>query len=72
VIRIDPAAIGPALGEIRRLLGLSQRGLASDAGLHSSQLSHWEAGQRTPDLASLVKLAHALGYDLALIPRSEP
>jgi transcriptional regulator with XRE-family HTH domain len=69
--RINPDAIGPALGELRQLLRISQRDLATDAGLHSSQLSYWERGLRTPDISSLVKLAHALGYDLALIPRED-
>lgn len=71
MIRIDPTAIGPAIGDLRRLLGIQQRDLAADAGLFPSQLSYWERGLRTPDLKSLVKLAHALGYDLALIPRED-
>jgi transcriptional regulator with XRE-family HTH domain len=69
MIRIDPDRIGPAIGELRRLLGLTQVALAEEAGIFPSQLSHWEHEDRRPDLASLVKVARALGYDLALIPR---
>lgn len=71
MIRIDPAAIGPALGNLRQLLGIRQRDLAADAGLFPSQLSYWERGLRDPDLKSLVKIARALGYDLALVPRED-
>jgi transcriptional regulator with XRE-family HTH domain len=72
LIRIDDATrLGPALGNIRAMLGMRMSDLAEDAGLHTSQLSYWERGLRTPDMKSLVKLAHALGYDLALIPRED-
>lgn len=67
----SPDAVGPALGNLRRLLGISQVRLASDSGLWPSQLSHWEAGDRHPDLASLAKVVRALGYDLALVPRED-
>lgn len=67
----DPNRIGPALGDIRKLLGLTQVALAADAGLWPSQISQWEAGQTHPDLVSLAKLAAGLGYDLALIPRED-
>lgn len=71
MIRIDPDAIGPAIGNLRRMLGLRMSDLAEDAGLHTSQLSYWERGLRTPDIRSLVKLARALGYDIALVPLIE-
>jgi transcriptional regulator with XRE-family HTH domain len=67
----SPDAVGPALGELRRLLGISQVQLASDAGLWPSQLSHWESGNRHPDLASLAKVAAGFGFDLALAPRED-
>lgn len=68
-----PAAdrIGPALDEIRRLLGITQQQLAEDSGVWPSQLSHWKTGDRQPDLASLVKVAGGLGYQLALVPKED-
>jgi transcriptional regulator with XRE-family HTH domain len=72
VIRLpDDGRIGPALRGIRRMHRLTQKQLAADSGLWPSQLAHWERGDRQPDLASLIKLAAGLGYDLALIPRED-
>ena len=67
----DPAAFGASLIGLRQMFGVTQKQLATDAGLWQSQVSHWESGQRIPDLPSIVKLANALGYDLALVPRGE-
>ena len=67
----DPAAFGASLIGLRQMFGVTQKQLATDAGLWQSQVSHWESGQRIPDLPSIVKLANALGYDLALIPKED-
>jgi transcriptional regulator with XRE-family HTH domain len=69
VIRIaNPDAIGPALRDLRTLYRLTQVQLATDAGVCNSQISHWERGERHPDLVSLARVIAALGYDLALVP----
>lgn len=72
MIRLDDLAhFGPTLIGLRQMFGMTQKQLATDAGLWQSQVSHWESGDRVPDLPSLLKLAAALDYDLALIPRED-
>jgi len=72
VIRLtDPARIGPALGQLRVLLRLTQRQLCAITGQKQSRLSVWETGAETPDLRSVLRVAQALGYDLALIPKED-
>jgi transcriptional regulator with XRE-family HTH domain len=45
---------------LRELRGLTQAELGSRAGIGAASVSHFETGQRTPSLESLVKLADAL------------
>jgi hypothetical protein len=75
----DPERIGPALAEIRNMLGLGRRQVArhiahitgrTETSINA-QLWTWDVGRRHPDLASLGPLLDALGYDLALIPRED-
>ena len=70
MIRIDdPNALGPVLAQLR---AVSQRALVADIdGMSQSQLADWERGHSLPKLPNLIRLAHALGYDLALIPRED-
>lgn len=81
MIRIsDPAQLGAALDEIRQLLGITQRDLARlvadqtdrDAETVRGQLSSWAVGRNSPSAKSLAPVLAALGYDLALIPRTTP
>jgi len=58
-----------ALAFMRATGGLTQRGLAAVSGFRQAQISLWEINARTPNVASLIRLADALGYDLALILR---
>jgi hypothetical protein len=80
VIRIpDAARIGPALAEIRNLLGYSRTELAqliADAtgrDPHSvrNQLGEWDRLENCPTVRTLGPALDALGYDLALIPRED-
>ena len=80
MIRIDdPARLGPVLGEIRRLYGMSRLGLAREIAeatgrsLHGveNQLKSWDGGVNAPTVTALAPLLAALGYDLALIPRED-
>jgi transcriptional regulator with XRE-family HTH domain len=72
VIRLtDPNQIGPALSDLRRLNRTSQRALAADSHTRQAQISNFELGATRPNLDTLVRLAAALGYDLALIPKEE-
>jgi len=46
--------------EMRHALDLTQEGTADRAGLHRSEVALIEAGERTPRLNTIVKLAGAL------------
>lgn len=80
MIRIaDPTKLGPALGDLRAINGLSRRRLAriiaaatgrSETSVNS-QLWGWDNAIHQPDLASIPIVLDALGYDLALIPRKD-
>lgn len=58
----------PATGEefkqnlrrIRELRGMTQAEMGQRAGVAAASVSHFETGQRSPSLATLVKLADAL------------
>ena len=69
VIALD--RLGGILGDLRILARLSQRQLATDAGLRQGQISAYELSKLAPTVPSLIRLAHALGYDLALVPRED-
>lgn len=80
MIRIaDPSNLGPALRDIRNLLGYNRRQLAqavaeaTGRGLPGvySQLREWDHGKHSPTAKALGPVLAALGYDLALIPREE-
>jgi DNA-binding transcriptional regulator YiaG len=59
------------LRESREDQRLSRRALAPRAGCSMSSLSYWETGTAWPLAPNLFALAAALGYDLALVPRSD-
>jgi transcriptional regulator with XRE-family HTH domain len=48
------------LQRLRELRKLTQAELGNRAGIAAASISHFETGQRTPSLESLVKLADAL------------
>ena len=50
----------------RKALGMSQRTLCRLADVPRSSLGHYEAGDHSPTLPVLVRLAEAMGYDLVL------
>lgn len=62
MIRID----GPTLAELRQQAGLTQYELADRTGIPQARISRAELGRPIDDLT---RMAAALGYDLALIPR---
>jgi hypothetical protein len=75
----DPTRIGPALGNIREMLGIGRRELARaiaaktgrSATSVNAQLWQWDKGRHAPDLSSLALQLDILGYDLALIPKAD-
>lgn len=53
----------------REALSWTQAELAAAAGLYPRSIQHWEAGTKEPTVASLTKLAKALGKQTAdLLP----
>jgi transcriptional regulator with XRE-family HTH domain len=53
--------------EIRKEKGLTQRELAEAANLAQPAIARLESKAVTPQLDTLLKIAAALGYDLALV-----
>ena len=77
MIRIaDPTKIGPALEELRTMLGVSRRSLARAVGnaTHrdtdsvNSQIWAWERSGRSPHSGSLAAVLDELGWGLAFVP----
>jgi transcriptional regulator with XRE-family HTH domain len=59
---VDPVqAFGRNLRAQRQRQGLSQEALGHAAGLHLSEVSRLERGEREPRLGTVVKLSRALG-----------
>jgi DNA-binding XRE family transcriptional regulator len=72
VIRLDqPSDFTPALRRMRQDAALTQRDLGHNAGITHTTISLIERGSYGTTLHTLLRLAHALGYDLALIPRED-
>jgi transcriptional regulator with XRE-family HTH domain len=59
------------LGLIRAERGMSLRRLGSLVIATRQQVAEWLRGYHVPASQRLFDLAHALGYDLALIPRED-
>lgn len=53
----------------RQTRHLTQHAFGTKYGFTKRQMTSWETGLNTPDLAMAIYIAHACGYDLALIPR---
>lgn len=69
-IRIPTARdVASALREARG--DLPQDRLAVRSGISADTISLTETGRNRPLVVTLIELAHALGYDLALIPRED-
>lgn len=66
-------ALAKMIRDHRKARNLSQRELATRAGLHQSAVSEMESGYRILTIPTLARLAHAMGTELSisLIP-AEP
>ena len=60
---------GDRLRELRGVAGLTQRQLAARAGTSSAAISNFEAGNNSPTLGTLVRLADALGCNVSDLVR---
>lgn len=56
--------LGRRIKRRRQFLDLSQEALAERAGIHRTQISFYEHGERMPLASTLVKLAAALGVSV--------
>ena len=56
--------VGPAFRQLREQAGLSQEGLAFEAGLDRTYISGIERGRRNPSLKSMQRIAEQLGVTL--------
>jgi len=56
--------LGRRVKRRRNFLDLSQEALAERAGIHRTQISLYENGERMPLASSLIKLAAALGISV--------
>jgi transcriptional regulator with XRE-family HTH domain len=56
--------LGRRIRRRRRHLDLSQESLAERAGIHRTQITLYETGERMPLAVTLVKLAAALGVSV--------
>lgn len=65
----DPADFGPAIRSMKTAAGISDTELAKAAGISRPHVANMRWGGFVPSFRTLLKLADALGYDLALIPR---
>jgi transcriptional regulator with XRE-family HTH domain len=66
----EPGDLTGRLQAARQARGLSQQAFALYERFDRTQLSRWENGTE-PSLSNAIRLARALGYDLALVPRQE-
>lgn len=59
-----PKEIGEYLQRLRKAKGLTQADLAKQLGIAPPSLAQFETGRKNMTLATLNKLADALGYEL--------
>lgn len=57
--------VGANVRRLRKAMGVSQEGLAHEAGMSMRYLAGLERGEENPSLDFLVKLADALGVEPA-------
>lgn len=59
--------LGRAVRQQREAAGLSLRGLAANSGISASMISEIERGTKSPSVATVVRLAQALGVGAAAL-----
>jgi HTH-type transcriptional regulator/antitoxin HipB len=68
----DLKALGSLLRRHRERRGLSQRELASMSGVDAKQISRIETAAHEAKITTILRVAAALGLDLAITYRSGP
>lgn len=64
--------LGKRIRAKRRELGMSQEGLAHEAGLDRSYVGRIERGEHNLTFVSLVRIARAMGCDVAALTSGLP
>lgn len=64
--------LGKRIRAKRRELGMSQEGLAHEAGLDRSYVGRIERGEHNLTFVSLVRIARAMGCDVAALAAGIP
>lgn len=64
--------LGKRIRAKRRALGMSQEGLAHEAGLDRSYVGRIERGEHNLTFVSLVRIARAMGCDVAALTTGIP
>lgn len=67
----DPADWGPALRSMQAAAGMNSTDLAKAVDLTRPHVSNMRWGGFVPSFQAAIRVARALGYDLALIPRED-
>lgn len=67
-IQFEVALIGKLI-EAREAKGLTQKELAEKAGVKQSAIARLESMKATPQIDTLFKVLHPLGYTLDIVPR---
>jgi transcriptional regulator with XRE-family HTH domain len=62
----SPLGAGYLILVVRELSGLSQRSLARAIGTSQPTLATLETGNRTPTIRTLMRVAHATGFELVI------
>ena len=68
-INFEVALIGKLI-EAREEKGLSQRELAEISGVKQPAIARLESMKATPQIDTLFKILHPLGYTIAIVPYS--
>lgn len=63
---------GSRLRELRAAAGISQRELASRAGVHQVQVARYETGRHMPPWDTICRLADALGVAVDQFRQAKP
>lgn len=61
--------VAERMKQYREAAGMSQRGLATQAGLTSPAINQYENGKRVPDLPSFVSICRVLGVSTDIFLR---
>ena len=63
--------VGSLILEARASAGFSQAQLAKKIGTSQPMIARWESGSQLPSVRSLLRIAEASGFDLALALRKQ-